>query len=252
MATIQHIIVTGATSGLGREIALQLAGRDNIHIHALGRREARLSELKANITAKGGMMTSHVLDVTNADAVAAFARSCDTVKGIFLNAGVTFADAFEAGDIQIDEAIIETNVTANLRLIRGLLPALKSTKGRILLIASLGGLVPVPYQSVYAGSKAFIVNFGLSLREELKADDVMVSVFAPGGIATEMTDLESLSHLNDKLAAVDKVAAQALEAYDKMPAITVPGAENKFVAMLGRLLPRGLMAAQAAKIYRPD
>lgn len=251
MAERQHIIITGATSGLGREMALQLAARGNVHIHAVGRRTKRLDTLKIDVIAKDAEMTAHTLDVTDTEAVAKFISKFERLDGLILNAGVTFADAFTSGDIATDEAVIETNVTANLRLIRDLLPALKSAQGCILFVASLGGLTPVPYQAVYAGSKAFIINFGLSLREELKADGVKVSVFAPGGIKTEMTDIDAMSHLDNKLVPVATVATQALQAYDKMPAITVPGAENKLVAMAGRLLPRGFLAAQAAKLYRP-
>ena len=135
-------------------------------------------------------------------------------------------------------------------MIRGLLPNLKENQGRILIIASLGGMTPLPYQSVYAGTKAFMINFGLSLREELKHDGVNVSVFAPGGIKTEMTDIPAMKGLEKELAPVETIAAAAIKVYDKMPALSVPGAQNKLVAAVSKIASRRFMASQAEKIYR--
>ncbi len=95
-----------------------------------------------------------------------------------------------------------------------------------------------------------MVNFGLSLREELKHENIQVSVFAPGGIKTEMTDIPAMKALEKDLAPVTEVAAAALKAYDKMPALTVPGAQNKLISGLSKFAPRGLLARQAEKIYR--
>ena len=95
-----------------------------------------------------------------------------------------------------------------------------------------------------------MINFGLSLREELKHENVQVSVFAPGGIKTEMTDIPSMKALDKSLAPVSDVAAAAIKAYDKMPALSVPGGQNKFIAGLSKLAPRSFLAGQAEKIYR--
>lgn len=238
------ILVTGATSGLGRETVLQLSAR-GAQVHATGRRTERLAELELQ-----GMITGHALDLTSPEAIAAFCETLGPLDGLILNAGVTFADDFSKGDYATDAALVQTNVLANLQIIRLCLPRLTESQGRILLVASLGGLTPVPYQAVYAGSKAFIVNFGISLREELATTGVRVGVFAPGGIATEMTDIPAMSHLKKNLAPVEDIAAAAIKAYDDMPAVSVPGAENKLVAVAGKLLPRGFMAKQARKIYR--
>lgn len=246
MTQPSKILVTGASSGLGREMAQQLARRGDI-VLATGRREARLKDLKSE-----GSISAHVLDLTDTKAVQAFCESLTTLDGLILNAGITFADDFETGNYARDAALVQTNVLANLQLIRLCLPALKASKGRILIIASLAGLTPVPYQSVYAGTKAFMVNFGQSLREELAASNVKVSVFAPGGIKTEMTDIPAMAHLEKSLTPVATVATSALKTYDTMPSLYVPGFQNKLVAMLGKILPRNFLARQARKIYRKD
>lgn len=244
MTTDPKILVTGATSGLGREIAIQLAARGN-SVMACGRRVERLSEL-----ASFGDITGQRLDLTSSEGIEALCKNIEPLSGVVLNAGVTFSDRFLAGDFETDAALIQTNVMANVQLIRGLAPNLKQSQGRILIIASLGGLTPLPYQAVYAGTKAFMINFGLSLREELKHENIKVSVFAPGGIKTEMTDIPSMKALEKDLAPVEGVAAAAIKAYEKMPALSVPGAQNKLIAGFSKLAPRSFVAAQAEKIYR--
>lgn len=244
MTTNPNILVTGATSGLGREMALQLAARGE-QVIASGRRMERLAELEAQ-----SGITGRQLDLTSSVDIDALCKTLPPLSGVILNAGVTFTDPFLSGDFETDAALIQTNVLANVQLIRGLLPNLKQNQGRILIIASLGGLTPLPYQSVYAGSKAFMINFGLSLREELKHENVKVSVFAPGGIKTEMTDIPSMKALEKDLAPVADVAAAAVKAYNKMPPLTVPGAQNKLIAGFSKLAPRSLLAAQTEKIYR--
>ena len=236
MTQSSKILVTGASSGLGRELAQQLAARGDIVI-ATARREDKLKSL-ASIEA----ISAHVLDLTDTIAVHNFCESLASLDGLVLNAGVTFADDFVKGDYAQDCNLVQTNILANLQLIRLCLPALTASKGRILIIASLAGLTPVPYQSVYAGTKAFMVNFGQSLREELAASGVKVSVFAPGGIETEMTDIPAMAHLKKSLAPVDSVAKAAIETYDDMPSLHVPGFQNKLIAFAGKIMPRSFLA----------
>lgn len=244
MAQTSNIIITGATSGLGREMAVQMAARGE-HVIACGRRAARLAELE-----QIDGITGQTLDLSSPSHIDNFCAKFDAVSGIILNAGVTFVDRFDAGDVTTDMSLIQTNVAANVQLIRGLLPALKASKGRILIVASVGGLTPLPYQAVYAGTKAFMVNFGLSLREELKSDGVQVSVFAPGGIKTEMTDIPVMKTLENDLAPVADVARAAIKTYDKMPALYVPGGQNKLITLAAKVFPRHVIAAQAERIYR--
>ena len=244
MTENNKILITGATSGLGREIAMQLAARGE-NVLASGRRAERLRELE---TQNG--ITGLQLDLGSPADITDTCAKMEPLSGVILNAGMTFVDKFSSGDFETDSQVIQTNVMANVQLIRELLPNLKQTQGRILIVASLGGMTPLPYQSIYAGTKAFMINFGLSLREELKREGVKVSVFAPGGIKTEMTDIPAMKGLEKELAPVENVAAAAIKAYDKMPALTVPGAQNKLVAAVSKIAPRSFMAAKAEKIYR--
>lgn len=244
MSHPSKILITGATSGLGWEMAHQFAARGDAVI-ASGRNQAKLGELD-----RPEGIEARQLDLSSSEGISEFCKSFDALSALVLNAGVTYFDRFETGNFETDAALVQTNVTANLQLIRELLPALKAGNGRILIIASLGGLIPLPYQAVYSGSKAFMINLGLALREELKADGIKVSVFAPGGIKTEMTDIAGMKGLEKDMAPASQVAAAALHAFDKMPPLTVPGAKNKFAALLSKLIPRSFLASQAHRVYQ--
>lgn len=244
MAKPAKILITGATSGLGWEMTQQFTARGNA-VLACGRNPTRLAALRGN-----DKIDARQLDLSSRADTSKFCGSISALSGLVLNAGVTYFDRFQEGDFETDATLIQTNVTANLQLIRELLPALKAGNGRILIIASVGGLTPLPYQAVYSGSKAFMINFGLALREELKDEGIKVSVFAPGGIKTEMTDLPGMKGLEKDLAPVSDVAAAAIKAFDKMPPLTVPGSQNKTVAVLSKILPRSFMARQAGSIYK--
>jgi len=254
----RRILITGATSGLGATMAVSLAVEHGAHVIAIGRREDQLLELTRQIssatTAGGSSIETHALSLTNADAVDALCAQLagDGVDDLILNAGITSVGPFENGAFDTDQAVVATNVSANLQLIRRLIPVLENdnTGGRIMLIASLGGLVPMPYQAVYAGSKAFLINFAASLREELKPAGICVLTFAPGGIATAMTDIDEMADLKSQLAPVAEVAVDAIAAFINRKPITVPGAGNKLLALLARALPRTWLAAGAERIYR--
>ncbi|MEP3890322.1 MAG: SDR family NAD(P)-dependent oxidoreductase [Hellea sp.] len=244
MSHPSKILITGATSGLGWEMTQQFAARGDALI-ASGRNQAKLGALGDF----EGVEARH-LDMSSSAAISEFCSPISALSGLILNAGVTYFDRFETGNFETDAALVQTNVTANLQLIRELLPALKAGNGRILIIASVGGLIPLPYQAVYSGSKAFMINLGLALREELKAEGIRISVFAPGGIKTEMTNIAGMKGLEKELAPVSEVAAAALRAYDKMPPLTIPGAQNKLAALMSKLLPRSFLANQAGRIYK--
>ena len=241
------IAVTGASSGLGREVARQLGGP----VLAVARRAERLEALRAET---GGRVEALGADMTDAeDCARVAARVLESgCGGIVLNAGVTAYEAFAEGSAEGDARVLEVNVAANLRLVRAVVEGWTNAQrpGRILIVASLAGLVPVPYQAVYAGTKAFMVNFGLSLREELREQGIVVSVFAPGGIATEMTAGADFAKNAKHLAPVEEVAGALIAAYRSGDALVVPGAANKATALAGRLLPRGVMARAAERVFR--
>lgn len=242
----QRILITGASSGLGYAMAQQLATRHDVQVIATARRAERLETLQALAPDRISIFS---LDVTDQAAVQDFSDHVGSLDGAILNAGVTQFGPFMDGDALQDMTIINTNVAANVKLTRALLPRLAQNGGHLLYVGSVGGLTPLPSQAVYSASKAFLHSFALALREELRAQGITVGVFAPGGMDTEMTDDPALDKLRGALAPVDIVAAQAIQAYMSGRALNVPGVSNKIMAAAIKFLPRALISRLVAKIY---
>ncbi|MGB6318751.1 MAG: SDR family NAD(P)-dependent oxidoreductase, partial [Litorimonas sp.] len=212
---------------------------------ATARRPAPLEELAER---HPGVETA-ILDLMDADGVAELCDGIGPITGAVLNAGVTRVERFDEGSDATDAAMVETNVVANIRLARGLAPHLEG--GRLVFVGSLAGQVPLPYQAVYSGTKAFLHNFGLALRAEW-AGRISVGVFEPGGIKTEMTDIEALSRLQSQLADADQVADDLLAFLGSDRALRTPGRVNRLSAAAARLLPDATMARLMERIYRQN
>lgn len=241
-----HILVTGASSGLGRSVARRLALDYGATVIATARREDRLKTLQGEASDR---IIPVRLDLQDKGAIADFCGTLEKLDGAVLNAGVTAYGPFLDSRAEQDEAIIATNAAANVSLVRGLLPYLEKSQGRLLFVGSVGGLTPLPYQAVYSGSKAFLHAFAFALREEVREQGIHIGVFAPGGIRTEMSDDPAVAKLQNSLADVETVADAAIKAYFSDKALTVSGASNKAMASAIKVLPRSLIGRVVKRIY---
>jgi short-subunit dehydrogenase len=122
--------------------------------------------------------------------------------------------------------------------------------GGILLVASMAGLTPVPYQTAYSGTKGFLVNFGRGLYHELHGKNVSVTTFVPGGIVTEMTAGERFVPLKGWLMPVDRCAREAIQGFVRRDYLTVPGFANRIGSMLMRFVPERFLTGRVAATYR--
>ena len=196
--------VTGATAGIGEATVRSLVA-SGWRCVATGRRAERLDALVAELGAD--KVHPAVFDVREADAMeAALAGLPDDFAGIDLlvnNAGLAqgLAPAQDA-DLANWQTMIDTNVTAMVRLTRLLLPRLIERKGAIVTIGSVAGSYVYPGGNVYAGSKAFANHFTLALRAALHGTGVRVTSIEPGMVETEFTLVRTGSQeASDKLYA---------------------------------------------------
>jgi short-subunit dehydrogenase len=250
-------IVTGAAGGIGGGIALALARRGcNLVLCDID--TARLSSTTAELAALGVKVENHKLDVADRNAVKAFAAEI-TAKhpGVDLlvnNAGVALGGTFEETSETDFEWLFGINFWGVVYMTRALLPLLHaSDDARIVNISSLFGLIAPPGQAAYAASKFAVRAFSESLRHELAASKIGVTVVHPGGVATSIA---KNSRLPQSLSADE--AAKRRKFFDSfltMPPetageIIVRGAENrkariivgsdaKRAALLERLMPVG-------------
>jgi len=256
----RHVLVTGASSGLGREMARVIARDYRGHVIAVARRAERLAELTRELRERwGASVVPIVADLTRpADVERCFAEATAgrSVHAVVLNAGVTYYGQVLDQSVDSVEALLATNAAAPVRLAQrfGRYLVEQGEGGGMLLVASMAGLVPMPYQALYGGTKALLTSFGLALGEELRGSGVSVSVFAPGGIATEMLELSGLAakfHPGDfGIMSAEACARAALRALVARRALAVPGATNRLSAWLMRALPLRLVVPIVARIYR--
>ncbi|MBN2021731.1 MAG: SDR family oxidoreductase [Pirellulales bacterium] len=185
-------IVTGASSGIGRALALELA-RQGTRLVVTARRDDRLAELAGQIRAAGGQIETVVGDVTDPElrrrlidrAVSAFGG----LDVLINNAGVGAMGRFEDADPDRLRRVMEVNFFAPVELVRLALPLLREGKRPIVVnVSSILGLRGVPYSSEYSASKFALEGFSQSLRTELVRCGIDVLVVSPGTTQTEFFD----------------------------------------------------------------
>lgn len=252
------IVVTGASSGLGMEMARQLAHQHKANLILVARRLDNLNILKSELEKTEGIRC-HVIAAdlsfpTDIDRVYEESIEVGDVYGVILNAGVTYFGKHLDMDWGTFQKLLATNVTSVVRLMNLFVPYLvrKQQGGGVMVVSSVASLLPVPYQAAYAGSKAFITHFTQSLRQELREENVSVTVFAPGGIDTEMTRGSKLRYFENTvfLQDVQSCAKDGLQAMQSRHALHVPGILNRIQLFFTRFIPRNLVAIIAQNAYR--
>jgi short-subunit dehydrogenase len=188
---LDHVIVlTGASEGIGRAIAIELAPR-KVRLVLAARNRARLDEVAAQCTALGSQCHVHITDVTDPAqcrslvdaAIAAFGR----IDMLINNAGGTMWSRFDAlEDVRLFEDLMRLNYMSAVYLTAAALPWLKQSRGRLVAVASLAGLTGVPERTGYAATKHAMVGFFDSLRIELAGSGVTVTVIAPDFVQSEI------------------------------------------------------------------
>lgn len=250
------VLITGASSGLGREMARILAKEHKANLVLVARRKERLAELKSELEASAGVSVVTIsADLTNledVDRVFQEATQGRTIYGVILNAGVTHFGTYDELSWAAFQNMLATNVTSVVRLSMSFLPYLREQNagGGLMLVASMAGLTPVPYQTAYSGTKGFLVNFGRGLYHELHGKNVSVTTFVPGGIVTEMTAGERFVPLKGWLMPVDRCASEAIRAFVRREYMCVPGFTNRVGSVLMRFLPERLLTSRVAATYR--
>lgn len=251
------VLVTGASSGLGLELARQLARDYGAKVILTARRKDRLEALATELRLAGAEARVVSADLSDKLALTELLEVVLALnpKAAILNAGVTYYGEHLEMPEETLASLLQTNVRSVVRLSEGLLPSIAARGGGLMLVSSLAGLIPLPYQAAYSGTKAFVLNFGLGLAAELRGTGASVSVFAPGGIATEMLNTSGLSKKfgprSPALMPADKCARLALSAFQKRKRLAVPGTLNKLNYAAARLLPTELLTSVSARLYKP-
>jgi len=200
------IVVTGAGSGMGREVALELLRR-GARVAAVDVRPEGLEGTAALVDVGEGLST-HVLDITDRVAIGALPdvviAAHGTVDGLINNAGIIqpFVNV-EDLDFATIERVLDINLMGTLNMVKAFLPYLRRRpEAHLANVSSMGGFLPVPGQSIYGASKAAVKLLTEGLYAELLDTDVSVSVIMPGAVATSISENSGVSILGmDEAAA---------------------------------------------------
>jgi short-subunit dehydrogenase len=241
-------------------MALYLAKKEQANVVISARRVERLEELKNEIEAAGSTSVKVIpADLGKTEDVEnLFKQTIETVDlyAVINNAGFTYYGKADTAHLDTFKKIMEVNFTAVMILTLRFREWFEQKgEGAILNVTSETAFLPIPYQSAYSASKHAAQSFSEGLRMEYKKSKVVISTFAPGGIATEMLTYSGLDQKHGMDSPFNmnpnKAAKLGIKAFKKKKFYSVPGFFNKFSLFLIRFFPRRVVAAASELIYRP-
>ena len=248
-----NALITGASSGLGREFARQLAGHAQSLV-LVARREERLSELRGELTQRHSNLVVHIRETDLADLaqpkelVAWLEREKINVDLLINNAGLGDSGPFATSNPKRNEQMMLVNMVALTSLTRHLLPQMTARKrGGILNVSSSAGFLPIPGFAVYAASKAYVTSFSEALRTELRGTGVSVCALCPGPVHTEFQEAAKRpgghpdSGPEFVYVSVEQVVHDALAALDADRPLAIPGFAMKMGMFLVRITPMSIL-----------
>ena len=252
-------LITGASSGLGVEFANQLAGR-GANLILVARRKDRLQAVAdAVVLMHKVQVTVIVADLAEVGAAEklfkSLARKKLSVDVLVNNAGFGTFGEFNKEPIEKISEELRLNISTLVELSKLALPSmLKNNDGVIINVASTAAYQPIPYMSVYAATKAFVLSFTEALWGELIGTNVKAIALSPGGTKTEFFEVASNGKAPDglgKLQTVEQVITVVMNALDKKtpPPSVISGASNFALAFSGRFIPRKLLINVARKMF---
>lgn len=248
-------LVTGASSGIGRELAL-LAARNGFDL-LVAADDSGIHEAAQTFRAAGAAVDAVEADLATLPAVD---RVVEALKGrpvdaLFANAGHGLGRGFLDQAFDDIRHVIDTNVTGTMYLIHHVARQMRSRgQGRILITGSIAGYMPGTYQAVYNGSKAFLDSFSYALRAELKGTGITVTCLMPGPTDTHFFRRAGMEDTAVNAGTKDdpaKVARAGFDAVMRGDADVVTGLRNKIQSTLANILPSELVAERHRQMAEP-
>lgn len=230
-------LVTGATSGIGRDVTRYLASL-NYEVYAVGRNIEKLEELQNEL---GKNVKTIKMDISSKEnCIALYEEIKDkNIDLLVNNAGFGVFGNFTETDLEKEVNLINTNITAVHVLTKLFLKDMvKNNKGRILNVASIAGFAPGPLMAAYYSSKAYVLRLTESIYEELKKQksNVTISVLCPGPVATNFNNVANVK-FSIKALSSEYVAKYAIDKTLKGKLVIVPGMKIKILRILSKLSP---------------
>lgn len=257
-----YALITGASKGIGKAIALELARRKH-PVLLIARSADLLKSVAQEITEKSGVKVDYLaIDLSSATAAHEVYNWCltknYTIDILINNAGYGLSGMFEKYSLEQNLNMMQVNMITCVSLCQLFLPMLKKQKkAHILNVASSAAYQAVPGLSLYAATKVFLLNFSRGLKQELINSTVSVSCICPGPTDTDFsmranvgpTALKAGERLN---MTPEKVAQIAIDGMFKQKREVVPGVINKLNVVAAWLLPKILLERVAMGLYKEE
>jgi hypothetical protein len=250
-----NTLITGASAGIGREFARQLAGRARAML-LIARREDRLVELREELQQQHPKVRVQIRKVDLADRgqlnhlMEWLDREKIDVDLLINNAGLGDLGPFATSDPTRNEQMALVNVIALTSLTRHLLPQMiAKRRGAILNVSSSAGFLPIPGDAVYAATKAYVTSFSEALRAELGDTGVSVCALCPGPVRTKFHEVASRPGCDPNpgpgpdflQVPTEQVVRDAIKGLEADRPIVIPGFAMKLGMLLARLTPMPLL-----------
>jgi short-subunit dehydrogenase len=240
-------LVTGASGGIGAELARELARHDHDLVLA-ARSIAPMEALAAELRQSGAAVTVIAADLSQPGAAAILTDEIAArglgVSVLINNAGLGAAGRFDRVDPGRHAEIMQVNIVALTELTHLLLPGMITRgRGRIMLVASVAGFQPGPRMAAYFASKAYVLSLGEALAYELRGTGVTVTTLCPGATATRFFDVAGAGHSVvakrlRRMMPAERVARLGYRGLAAGRRIVITGAMNRLLAFGGRYAPR--------------
>lgn len=251
-------LITGASSGIGAELARQLSARGHDAI-LVARRRDRLEQLAAELAAKHGRRVEVIAcDLSDAAARERLPGEIESlglrVDVLVLCAGFGMGGPFLSQDPARIVEMARTNLEAPLALSRMLVPPMVARRsGAVLIVSSMAGNQPMPNFGAYAATKAAVTSFAEALHGELAGTSVTVTALCPGGVDTEFSQVAGMVHTEKRMPRALMMGAEecvraGLEGLERGRRKVMPGLAVRLLAFVGAHAPRALWLRACRKL----
>ncbi len=236
-------IISGASSGIGKAIAMELdtSGLDELWL--IGRREDRLMSVQAELKTKAQIFPFDLTEISSFDKInSLLSNNQYEVEYLIASAGVGYTGTVESNSAKQISSMIDLNCRGLTLLINTALPNM-AQGGKILNIASGAAFLPQADFAVYAATKSYVISLSRALRKELKPRKIKVTSLCPGPVDTEFFGgLENVKDYKKKYLISPKIAARkGLAAVHKNKAICAPSISMKLLHLASKVLPTSLL-----------
>jgi short-subunit dehydrogenase len=256
----QYVLITGATSGIGYELA-KLFAADGYNLVIIARDQSELDNVAAEFKQSGVEVISFAKDLFRSESIMQVyghlqAKNID-IEILVNDAGQGVYGKFIETDLNRELDIIQLNIASLVGLTKYFLrDMVKRGSGRILNVSSIASKTPGPWQSVYHGTKAFVQSFTEAIRAEVKEEGVTVTALLPGATDTDFFNKANMTEskaVQDKDALSDPadVAKDGYEALMSGKDMVVSGFKNKMQVAMGAVTPDSVLAGQTLKKQEP-